>query len=180
MRKLRMNMIVGKKQIVLAALVLCLSLAVYLNWVYSGNDVELPVTNVVENEKNYGDSQYVNSNDESEAFFAEAKVSRQKTRDEAVQTLKNLIESESVTPEQRTELALQTSAMATAIEKEGKIENLIKAKGFDECMVYYDTQRIDVIVKTNGLLTNEVAQMKDIIVKEVSVPAENIAIIEVN
>ena len=47
-------------------------------------------------------------------------------------------------------------------------------------MVYYDTQRVDVIVKTNGLLTNEVAQMKDIIVKEVSVPAENIAIIEVN
>jgi len=97
-----------------------------------------------------------------------------------VQTLKNLIESDAVSPEQRTELALQTSAMATAIEKEGKIENLIKAKGFNDCMVYYDTQRVDVIVKTNGLLTNEVAQMKDIIVKEVSVPAENIAIIEVN
>lgn len=180
MRKLRMNMIVGKKQIVLAALVLCLSLAVYLNWVYAGNDVELPVTNVVESDKNYGDSQYVNLDEDTEAFFAEAKISRQKTRDEAVQTLKNLIESESVTAEQRTELALQTSAMATAIEKEGKIENLIKAKGFDDCMVYYDTQRVDVIVKTNGLLTNEVAQMKDIIVKEVSVPAENIAIIEVN
>ena len=180
MRKLRMNMIVGKKQIVLAALVLCLSMAVYLNWVYAGNDVELPVTNTVEDEKNYGDSQYVNLSEDTEAFFAEAKISRQKTRDEAVHTLKNLIESDAVTPEQRTELALQTSAMATAIEKEGKIENLIKAKGFNDCMVYYDTQRVDVIVKTNGLLTNVVAQMKDIIVKEVSVPAENIAIIEVN
>ena len=37
-----------------------------------------------------------------------------------------------------------------------------------------------MIVKTNGLMTNEVAQMKDIICKEVSVPDENIAIIEVN
>ena len=100
MRKLRMNMIVGKKQIVLAALVLCLSLAVYLNWVYAGNDVELPVTNAVESEKNYGDSQYVNLNEDTEAFFAEAKISRQKTRDEAVQTLKNLIESDAVSPEQ--------------------------------------------------------------------------------
>ena len=70
--------------------------------------------------------------------------------------------------------------MAQAIEKEGKIENMIKAKGFTECMVYYDTERVDVIVKTNGLLTNEVAQMKDIIIKEVTVPDENIAIIEVN
>jgi len=180
MKKFRMNMIVGKKQIVLAALVLCLSLAVYLNWVYSGNDMELPVTSAVESDKNYGDSQFVNISEDTEAFFAEAKVSRQKTRDEAVQTLKNLIESESVSPEQRTELALQTTAMATAIEKEGKIENLIKAKGFNDCMVYYDTERVDVIVKTSGLLSNEVAQMKDIIVKEVSVPAENIAIIEVN
>ena len=180
MKKLRMNMIVGKKQIVLAALVLCLSLAVYLNWVYSGNDLELPVTTVVESDKNYGDSQYVNISEDSEAFFAEAKISRQKTRDEAVQTLKNLIESDAITPEQRTELALQTTAMATAIEKEGKIENLIKAKGFNDCMVYYDTERVDVIVKTSGLLNNEVAQMKDIIVKEVTVPVENIAIIEVN
>ena len=67
-----------------------------------------------------------------------------------------------------------------AIEKEGKIENLIKAKGFSECMVYYDTERVDVIVKTEGLLENEVAQMKDIIVNEVSVPDENISIIETN
>ena len=46
--RIKMNMIVGKKQIVLAALVLCLSLAVYLNWVYSGSDIGLPVTNTLE------------------------------------------------------------------------------------------------------------------------------------
>ena len=181
--RINMNMIVGKKQIVLAALVLCLSLAVYLNWVYSGSDIGLPVTSALEDKgetKNYGDSQYVDLNTDSEAFFAEAKISRQKTRDEAVQTLKNLIESDAITPEQRTELALKTTTMAEAIEKEGKIENLIKSKGFQECMVYYDAERVDVIVKTNGLMTNEVAQMKDIICKEVSVPDENIAIIEVN
>ena len=140
----------------------------------------MPTTSTLETDKNYGDSQYVDIGEDADAFFAEAKISRQKTRDEAVQTLKNLIESDAITPEQRTELALKTTSMAEAIEKEGKIENLIKAKGFKDCMVYYDTQRVDVIVKTEGLLTNEVAQMKDIIVKEVTVPDENIAIIEVS
>ena len=48
MKKFRMNMIVGKKQIILAALVLCLSLAVYLNWVYSGDGFELPTTSTLE------------------------------------------------------------------------------------------------------------------------------------
>jgi stage III sporulation protein AH len=178
---MKMNVIVGKRQIVLAALVLCLSLAVYLNWIYSGSELGLMTTGALEETRSYGDSQYVSIDTENaDAYFAEAKISRQRTRDEAVTTLKTLIESDSITPDQRTELALKTSAMAEAVEKEGKIENLIKAKGFTECMVYYDTERVDVIVKTNGLLANEVAQMKDIIVREVSVDNENIAIIEIN
>ena len=125
--------------------------------------------------------QYVENIDEgqSAAFFAEAKLTRQKSRDEAVETMKSLIESDSITSEQRTELALKTSAMATAIEQEGKIENLIKAKGFEECMVYYDTERVDVMVKTEGLEPQQVAQMKDIIIKEVDIQPENISIIEV-
>ena len=178
--RFKVNAIVRKKQIFLAVLVLCLSLAVYLSYSFS-DSIGLPVTQLLDSEKNYGDAEYVGAIDsEGDAFFAEAKLSRKKSRDEAVATLKALIESEEVSAEQRTELALKTAAMADAIETEGKIETLIKAKGFQDCMVYYDTERVDVIVKTNGLLSNEVAQMKDIIVKEVTVPAENIAIIEIN
>lgn len=178
MKRFKMNMVVGKRQIVLAALVMCLSLAVYINWVYSQDLPDFP-TNAGEQGKNYGDSQYVDGVENGEAFFAEAKLNRQKTRDEAAQTLKTLIDSQNVPAEQRTQLALKATEIAQTIESEGKIENLIKAKGFSECMVYYDAQRVDVIVKTKGLLANEVAQMKDIIVKEVSVPAEKISIIEV-
>ena len=47
-----MNMIVGKRQIVLAALVLCLSIAVYLNWQYSGVNHDLLLTNKTEEVKN--------------------------------------------------------------------------------------------------------------------------------
>ena len=69
-----MNMIVGKRQIVLAALVLCLSIAVYLNWQYSDVNHDLLLTNKTEEVKNYGDAQYVENIDEgqSAAFFAEA------------------------------------------------------------------------------------------------------------
>ncbi len=47
-------------------------------------------------------------------------------------------------------------------------------------MVYYDTERVDVIVKTNGLLSNEAAQIKDIIVRETGVDDKNISIVEIN
>ena len=60
------------------------------------------------------------------------------------------------------------------------MENLIQAKGFDECMVYYDTDRVDIVVKTDGLTDDEVMQMRDIAIRETSVPVENISIVEIN
>ncbi len=182
MKKPHLHLIVGKRQILLTSLVLCLSFAVYLSWVYADAGLALPVTRALE-EKHYGDAQLVGNPDGAggaEAYFAEAKVTRQKTRDEAVATLQSLIESESVSADQRTELALRAAAIADAIEAEGKIETLIRAKGFSECMVYCDADRVDVVVHTEGLAANEVAQMKDIILSETSVPNENISIIEVS
>ncbi|MEG1972421.1 MAG: SpoIIIAH-like family protein [Oscillospiraceae bacterium] len=179
--KLKLNAVLGKKHILLAALVLSLSLAVYLNWAYTDKTIGVNAMGEKSEAKNYGDAQFVENIDTNgEVFFAEAKQTRKKSREEAVTTLKQLIESEDVSSDQKTELALKTASMAEAIETEGKIENLIKAKGFMDCMVYYDTERVDVVVKTEGLQSEEVTRMKDIIIKEVDVPAENIAIIEVN
>ncbi len=196
MKRLNLNFIVGKRQIVLSALVMCLSLAVYINWAYSNEVPEYfepvdiitettspelsEVDTTVDEVKNYGDSEYVAELEGTEAYFAEAKVNRQKNRDEVTMTLTELIESEDISTDQKAQLAMKVSELADTIESEGKIENLIKAKGFTECMVYYDTNKVDVIVESEGLEAAEVAQMKDIIMKEVSVPVENIAIIEIN
>ena len=47
-------------------------------------------------------------------------------------------------------------------------------------MVYYDTDRVDIVVKTKGLTDDEVMQMRDIAIRETSVPVENISIVEIN
>lgn len=182
-----MNMIIGKRQIILASLVLGLGIAVYLNWQYTSiSDIELPVTNAVEDgEATYGEAQYVDAPaaeaaDEGETFFVEAKMSRQKARDEAAETIEVMLQNDSLGEDQKAQLALKVSDLAASIETEGKIENLIKAKGFTDVMVYYDTQRVDVIVKTSGLLANEAAQIKDIIIKETTIEPGNISIVEIN
>ncbi|HHY53267.1 MAG TPA: SpoIIIAH-like family protein [Clostridiales bacterium] len=182
-----MNMIIGKRQIILAALVLGLGIAVYLNWQYSQVAVELPITDAIEQgTTNYGEAQYVDSpqgdveDTNGETFFVEAKLSRQKARDEAAETLAAMLADANLDSEQKAELAMRAADLAESIEKEGKIENLIKAKGFTDVMVYYDTQRADVIIKTSGLLANEVAQIKDIILKETQIAPENISIVEIN
>ncbi len=190
-----MNMIIGKRQIILAALVLGLGIAVYLNclnWQYSQNVVDLPVTELLETEADYGEAQYVDAVDPNaaqtagddllneETYFVEAKLSRQRARDEAVETLAAILADANLETDQKADLALRAADLAASIETEGKIENLIKAKGFTDVMVYYDTERADVILKTSGLLDNEAAQIKDIILKETEIQPENIAIVEIN
>ena len=72
-------------------------------------------------------------------------------------------------------------AITKAIEQESKIENLIKAKGFAECMVYYDSEKADIIVKSSedGLSDEQVAQIQDAVIGETELSAENIRIVEV-
>lgn len=189
-----MNAIIGKKQIILAALVLGLGIAVYLNWQYSNAQMNLETTELLEDSANYGQAQFVDSTAEGaalqaenaadeavdgQAFFAEAKLSRQKARDEAVETLATMLQDSSLDTDQQVELALRAADLADSIEVEGKIENMIKAKGFDDVMVYYDTQRADVIVKTEGLEIDQASQIKDIILKETDIEPEKISIVEV-
>ncbi|WRS28148.1 SpoIIIAH-like family protein [Oscillospiraceae bacterium MB08-C2-2] len=191
-----MNMIIGKRQIILASLVLGLGVAVYLNWTYTNVNSDLPISGALEEAANYGEAQFVanpddsssvnieltptTANGEEETFFVEAKLSRQKARDEAVDTLAVMLQDAELDTDQRAELALRASDLANSIEVEGKIENLIKSKGFTDVMVYYDTQRADVILKTEGLAADQAAQIKDIILKETSITAENISIVEIN
>lgn len=183
---MKMNMIVGKKQIVLSVLVLALGVAVYLNYQYSqvgGN--EFPITEVA-NASTEAEGEFFAEGEEleetyGEAYFAEAKLSRSQSRDEAVEALASMLGDADLDSSQKAELALEAAALAKSIETEGKIENLIKAKGFEECMVYYDTEKVDIIVKAaaEGLTDEQVAQMQDVVLGEVELPAENIRIVEV-
>lgn len=194
-----MNMIIGKRQIILASLVLGLGVAVYLNWQYSNTNPDLPVTTAVgeESAAEYGEAQYVDgtmmedmeneevtaemeAEPEQETFFVEAKLSRQKARDEAVDTLAVMLQDAALSADQKTQLANRAADLASSIEVEGKIENLIKAKGFIDVMVYYDTERADIILKTSGLAPEQASQIKDIILKETTIAPENISIVEVN
>ena len=83
------TMIIGKKQIILAGMTLILGLAVYINYAVSTSDGKIKATDVVKSQSvNYGDAQLV-STDSSSDYFAQARIDRMNSRDEAVETLKN-------------------------------------------------------------------------------------------
>ena len=64
-----------------------------------------------------------------------------------------------------------------AMETELVLEGLIKAKGFEDCVVTMSTENVNVVVMDEELTLEESAQIMDIIVSETDYTAPDIVII---
>ena len=69
---MKLHAIIGKKQIVLASLVLILGIAVYLNWQFANSDQSLTVTDVLNgntSQTNYGEAELVDAKTSDSNYF---------------------------------------------------------------------------------------------------------------
>jgi len=177
------TIIIGKKQILLAGMTLVLGLAIYINYAYSAVGGKIKATDVVKNQSvNYGQSQLVSKQSDETDYFAKARIDRTASRDEAVQTLKSIIDGGDATDEEKKTVSQKAQTISGLMETESKIENLVKAAGFKDCVVYLDGKSANIVVKTgqkDGLMASEAAKIKDILLSEVSVANENIRIFDV-
>ena len=84
-----------------------------------------------------------------------------------------------ITEDEMVTNALQAVEVSKLIESEGNIESLVKAQGIEDCVVYLDGESARWLIKSAGLDKAQAAAIKDIILGEVTIPAENIRIFEV-
>ena len=118
------------------------------------------------------------SESDMESYFSNASVNRERSRDEALETLQVVVDSAEELPETRNKALSEIMQIASNIEVEASVEEMIKAKGFDDCVAIISGDKINVIVKSEGLLTSEIAQITDIVKNETGYTAENIRIVE--
>lgn len=175
--------IIGKKHIIMTCLTLMLAIAVYINYTTTpeirdmGNSVSVSGS---EETVSYGDSEFVNADVSGETdYFAQARLDKMSSRDEAVQTLQTIMGGGDVSEDEMVVNALDAVEVSRLIESEGTIESLIKAQGFEDCVAYLDGESAKVVVKSEGLDKAQAAAIKDIILSETNVLAENIRIFEV-
>ena len=187
-----MNMIIGKKQIILAALVVALGIAVYLNYQFSKTDSAFGATSTLEEVDNLGEAKYVNStgsSEESESaavetvkineeYFTQSKLSRQQAHDEALEILNAVIDNESASDSAKEAASLGIEKLAENLTLESDIENLVKAKGFKECVAMIQDEKAQIVVPNTGLLESEITQIKEIVMTTAKIDYENITIIE--
>lgn len=174
--------IIGKKQIILAGMTLVLGTAIYINYAFTATGGGIKATDKIKTQSaNYGDAQLVNA-DGTNDYFAQARIEKVTARDKAEETLKNIMSGGDSTDEEKSVASKDAAAMSSLIQSESKIESLVKAAGFSDCVVYLDGENANIVVKTDtdGLAASEAAQIKDILLNEVTVANENIRIFDVN
>jgi hypothetical protein len=64
------------------------------------------------------------------------------------------------------------------MQKESNIESLVISKGFEECVAVINEGKCNVIVKCDGLLANQISQIKEIIYEQAAINPIDIKIIE--
>lgn len=183
----RINLIIGKKQLVLAGLTVLLGAAVYVNYLYAAPQ---PETQESSETANYGDVRFVSSelsenpaiavsSTDSDAYFAQARLDKQQSRDETVEMLQSFYFGGDSTGDELAVIAQNVAEVGNYMETETKVENLLKAQGFAEALCYLSDTSANVIVKTEGLDTAQAAQIKSTLLGEIAVPVENITIVEI-
>ena len=132
--------------------------------------------------KNYGEAQLVSSDAvDSDDYFEQARLTRTKTRDEALDKIQTILSDAQLTDEEKDAVTQELTQRLESITKEGEIESLIRAKGFEDCVVFIDGEMVSAAVKTGGeaLDKTAVAQIRDIILSKFDTKASNITIVEV-
>ena len=165
------------KSIVIASAALLVGLAVYLNyrWFYDPSASLGYGDNNMDD--NYSDSSTTSGNASENDYFTATALDRKEARDEAIDVLKMVTESEESSQEAKAEAQAKISKIAVDIQNEANIETLVKAKGFDDCVAIISEDAVSVIVSAESLQAAEAAQILSIVYETTGINPENVSII---
>ena len=195
---------VWKRNAVVVAIVLFVGAAVYLNWSYSkeaaaedpGSEStgKLLGQAALVNGENDGDDgsdpgtqpsadpspSESQSQESSTGYFASARLNRQQARDSALELLQQAAKDENAQQAVIDEANTSIQAMAAVTLSEAKIENLITAKGYGDCVCFINDNSASVVVSSteNGLSENDVTKIVEIVKEETGLGASKITVIE--
>ena len=170
-----MMVVVKKKQLAVAALAIIIGTAGYINAGRTGEDA---------GKKYLGEAQLVNSQEEAPAeqkdFFAQARIDREAGRSRSIETYNAVLENENSDDAAKASAQQGVLELAQNTETETAVENLLRARGFEDAVCYINSGMANVVVKTQMLDSERAAQISEIVSSQSGIPQEKIKIMEMN
>ena len=170
----------GARGIIALCALVILGGAVALNFILSGDGGETGGAKLAVDLTSDGEEippQTLEAKD-AEDYFASVTLERQQARDEAIEVLKTVTESDTALEDARTAAGAEISRIAAGMEKEANIEALMESRGIAPCVAVLSDDVCSVIVESDGLLQSQVAQISEIVWEQAGIAPENLRIIE--
>ena len=140
---------------------------------------ESVVANKTEDTSSIGEAVMVNSNT-SMNYFYNAKLNREQTRAKNKEELIEVVENTSLSDNKKEQAVNKIIELTANSERENAAEMMLQARGFENCVVSVVDGKADVIVDTNTITDEEVAQIVDIVNRKTGIANRNIVITPVN
>lgn len=181
-----------KRNLTVLTVVLFVAAAVYFNWSYNNQfgtaDAEMAMAeDDAMRKEGIGEASPVpeGTGDASAEpvsdYFSEARLTRQQSRDQALSLLESASAAEGASQETIDSAMSAIAVMASDSMTETRVENLLLAKGYADCVAYITGDSISVAVPApaNGLTEAQVAAITDVIVSDTDFTASQLKVVEV-
>lgn len=117
-----------------------------------------------------------NSDQSRDEYFSSTRLEREKMYSQMLETYQKMVDSSEITNDQKA-IAIQEINNITAMKNAIMIaENLIKNKNFEDVVILVSNDNASVIVKSSNLSAEPIAQIQNIVCRELNLKSENINI----
>ena len=178
---------IWKKNLVAAAVLVTVCSGIYVNWLYTEQQTMEDLTDVIATEKVMSDDTLLLEDEipvsgeinTATDYFAAVRLSRQQARDSALNLLQEAMARDDQT--KSAESAQELDEIVQTALTEARIESLIIAKGYTDCVAYMSPDGISVAVSApeGGLDSEDVAVIADIVLNQSDYTLDEIRVVEV-
>lgn len=143
------------------------------------NEVSTEVSNEIEGnniDDNNSETQETNANISTNEYFTNSRLERNTMYSQRIENYQDILNNTNVSETQKktaqeeiTKLNEEQNAIMIA-------ENIIKTKGIEDLVIFVNGESINVIVKGDDLKEEEIAQIQNIVTRELGAKIENIHI----
>lgn len=117
-----------------------------------------------------------NANETSNDYFTSSRLERDKMYSEMLEAYQKILQNASIAESQK---SISSKEVANINNTKNAImiaENLIKTKGFEDVVIFVNDSSVSIVVKAEKLEQNQIAQIQNIISRELNAEISNIHI----
>lgn len=124
-------------------------------------------------------SNTVNTNaqaNQNKDYFSSSKLERDTMYSQMLESYQKILDSTTTSSKQKEAAQKEITAINNTKNAIMISENLIKTKGFNDCIVYANDESINIVINKEELSKEDTAQIQSIIAREMNAKLENIHI----